>query len=154
MVNTDLLKKVYLFEGFSESELQAIAGQIREKEMIAGDYVFDEGSTATAMYIVKQGTVEILKKGTDDEQKVAAFSGGSHFGEMAFLDRSPRAASAMAKENLKLLELPYAGLEQLIQGNKELGLKFYRNAAQSLSRRVRQTTTDLSTLKELKLRHL
>src|SRR5262249_8657161 len=100
------------------------------------------------------GTIEILKKGGDDEQRVATFSSGSHFGEMAFLDKSPRAASAQAKEPAKLLELRYASLEQLMQTQKDVGIKFYRNFAQALSRRIRQTTTDLSTLKDIKLRHL
>lgn len=154
MVNTDILKKIYLFEGFSDADLKQVADIVREKDVIAGDAIFDEGGEATSLFILKSGTVEILKKGNEDEQRVAAFSGGSHFGEMAFLDKSRRTASAIAKENCRLLEIGYAELEQLTQRQERIGFRLYKNLAQALSRRIRQTTVDLSTLRDLKLRHL
>lgn len=155
MVNTELLKKFYLFEGFTDAELQVIAQRVNEKEVIEGDYIFDEAAHAQAMYIIKSGTIEILKQGSEgEEQRLANLSTGSHFGEMAFVDHSPRAASAMVREGGKLLEIPYADLEQVLSENHEIGMKLYRNLALVLSRRIRQTTTDWSHLRELKLRHI
>src|SRR5262245_8534904 len=107
-MNTQLLKKGSLFQELAADELEAIAEIVKEKDVIAGDYVFDEGAAATSLYVIKHGTVEILKKGSGgDEQTVTQLTGGSHFGEMAFIDREPRAAAAMAKENVGLLEINY-----------------------------------------------
>lgn len=155
MATIQLLKKGYLFEALLPEELEALAEVITERDVIAGDYVFDEGATAAALFIIKSGAVEILKKGAGgDEQKVAVLSTGSHFGEMAFIDRMPRAAAAMTRENTKLLELSYEAIDKLIASKPEVGLKIYKALAIVLCHRIRQTTGDLSSLKELKLRHV
>lgn len=155
MISVDLLKKVFLFQGFDDPELKSVAQIANEKEVIAGDSIFSEGQQATSLMIIGSGTIEILKRGGESEdQKVTIFSAGSHFGEMAFLDREPRAASAEAKENTRLVEIRFDDLESLARENQAIGLKLYRNLAQSLCRRIRQTTKDLSFLKELKLRQI
>ena len=154
MVNHDILKKVPLFEGFTDADLKAVAAQATEKDLIAGESVFDEGSPALALYIVRSGTIEIKKRGSDDEQKIATFASGSIFGEMAMLDRAKRAAGAVAKENSKIVEISYENLEQVLQSNKEAGYKFYRTVALTLCKRIRLTNVDLAQLKDLKLKSL
>jgi CRP-like cAMP-binding protein len=154
-MNTQLLKKGFLFESLTADELEAISEIVTEKDVIAGDYVFDEGASATSLFVIKSGTIEILKKGSGgDEQTVAHLSPGSHFGEMAFIDKEPRAAAAMAKENVKLLEIKYADLDHLINAKPPIGHNIYKALATTLCRRIRQTTNNLSSLKELKLKHL
>lgn len=153
--NIEFLKKGYLFENLFPEELEAVAQIAKEKDIIAGDYVFDEGAEATALYIIKAGSVEILKKGSGgDEQTVTQLSAGSFFGEMAFIDRAPRAAAVMSREITKLIEIGYNDLETLIKSQPAIGNKMFRSMAAVLCRRIRQTTSDLSSLKELKLRHV
>ncbi len=153
MASIDLLKKVALFEGFTEQELTLLGQAAREKEVAQGESVFDEGAPAQSLFIIKEGTVEIVKHGESDQQ-IAAMGRGSHFGEMAFLDHSTRAAAAVAREPARVLELQYADLERIIGNNKDMGFKFYRTLAMSLAKRIRKTTVDLSQLKDLKLRHV
>ncbi len=155
MANADLLQKGFLFEHLSQEELEEISTYIVENDVIAGDYVFDEGSEATSMYVIKSGSVEIRKRATyGDEQHVTDLTAGAHFGEMAFLDRARRAASVLARENVKLLEIKYDDLEKIMKKLPKIGLKLYKTFAQTLCRRIRNTTSDLSSLKELKLKHI
>lgn len=154
MATTELLKKGTLFEMLTEEELEDLAKIVKERDVIAGDYVFDEGSEANCLFIVKHGAVEIIKSGkSGDDLRIAAFSSGVHFGEMAFVDRQPRAAGAMATENTKLLEVPFDALEAVVRKNADVGLKIYKALAQALCRRIRNTTNDFTSLKDLKLRH-
>jgi CRP-like cAMP-binding protein len=154
MTDITLLKNGYLFDNLDPNELEKIAEITNTKEVITGDYIFDEGREADALYVIKTGSVEILKRGSSggDEQSVTILSPGSHFGEMAFVDKAPRAAAAMAKENVKLLEIKYTDLERVTEANHEIGLKIYRSIANVLCKRIRQTTNNLSSLKELKLK--
>lgn len=152
---TDFLKKTYLFENLKAEELESLSEIAKTKDVIAGDYVFDEGTQATSLYILKSGAVEILKKASGgDEQTIAQISTGSPLGEMAFVDRMPRAAAAMVRENTKLIDIPYDALDKLIQSQPAIGHKIYKSIAVVLCRRIRQTSGDLSSLKELKLRHI
>ncbi len=152
--NENPLLKCYLFEKLSEDELDAVHGLAKERDVIAGDYVFDEGAEATALYLIRYGSVQILKKSGDEEVRLTELSAGSHFGEMSFLDRSPRAASVMARENVKLLEISFDALEKLFSEKHEMALKVFRSMATVLSKRIRTTSNDLSSLKQLKLKHL
>lgn len=154
MIAHDTLKKVSLFEGFTDAELKTVLAKASEKDLIAGESVFDEGSPALSLYVVLDGTIEIKKRGAEDEQKIAAFAKGSVIGEMAMLDRAKRAAGAVARENSKLLELSFENLEQALSANKDAGLKFYRALALTLCKRIRLTTVDLAQLKDMKLKTL
>jgi CRP/FNR family cyclic AMP-dependent transcriptional regulator len=154
MIDANTLAKVTLLHGLNEAELTELVAIARERDVIAGDSVFTEGAPATSFFILQLGSIEILKQGQGgDAQKIATLGTGSHFGEMAFLDEAPRAASAVARESSRLIEIPFRDLEALFERHREIGFKLYRTLATALARRIRQTTLDLTNLKELKLRH-
>jgi CRP-like cAMP-binding protein len=154
MKETSGLKKVLLFEGFTDAELAAVAQQVIEKEAIAGDSIYDEGSQADSMIFIRSGMVEIVARGDGGEDQVITQI-GTHgvIGEAAFVDNQPRGAGARAKENTLYWEVSFASLHRLIDHQPVLGAKFYRNLATVIARRIRTTTHSLSSLKELKLRH-
>ncbi len=155
MLAPEELKKIYLFENLTTQEIEVVLPVIQEKKIVSGDYIFDEGSHAASLFVILNGTVDILKKGRKGEdQAVIELAAGSHFGEMAFLDYAKRAASAMAKDNVVLLEIQYTELDRIIHEHPEIGLKFFKAFTQVLCRRIRHTTTSLSALKELRLRNL
>lgn len=153
MTNIETLKKSALFDGFSDDELHIILKAAKPMDIIHGDSVFSEGSKAESLYVIHAGVVEISKKGLQGHDKgVVQLSSGTVIGEMSFIDQSPRAGSATAKENLKLLEFPYSALSKVLEQNPAMGLKFYKGIAETLCKRVRATTTNLSSIKELNLR--
>jgi CRP/FNR family cyclic AMP-dependent transcriptional regulator len=155
MLTVAALAKVALFQGLSEAELTELAAIAQARDVIAGDSIFTEGSPASSFFVIQLGSVEILKQGASgDVQKIVTLGTGSHFGEMAFLDDAPRAASAVARESSRLIEFPFHELEALFERKREIGYPLYRTLARSLARRIRQTTLDLTHLKELKLRHV
>ena len=148
MPTIELLKKGFLFQNCSQEELDLLAQIVSERQIAAKQSVFAEGSQATAMFIIQHGTVEILKGELKDEKDsrviVAELQAGTHFGEMAFVDRAPRAAEAVAKQDLKLLEIKFDDLERVVAGRPTLGLKLYHAMATTLCQRIRRTTADLS----------
>src|SRR5215218_4367245 len=74
-------------------------------ELKEGDYVFREGELGTEMYIINEGKVEILNQVGDEEQALAVLEKGDFFGEMSVLEDLPRAASARALTDIRLLEI-------------------------------------------------
>ena len=152
MVDVQILKKVSLFESLDASELEALAAIVRIKDFIAGDYIFSEGAPAHSLFLIQSGTIEIYNKGVNEDVKIATLGAGSHFGEIPFFDPVERTGSAEARENTLVYEIDYSDLEALIKGNPALGMKFCKAVTRALCKRIRQTTHDLSSLKELKLR--
>jgi CRP-like cAMP-binding protein len=104
-------------------------------EFRAGEYVFREGELGTEMYIVHEGTVEIAKEVGAEAKALAMLEKGDFFGEMAILEDLPRAASAKASTDVKLLMINGSTFDQMLRTNPEIAVRMMRK----LSRRLRET---------------
>ncbi|HUH65806.1 MAG TPA: cyclic nucleotide-binding domain-containing protein [Syntrophales bacterium] len=61
-----------------------------------GEIIFEEGSTDDALYVVDYGSVELSKMVKGRKVVIESLQPGYIFGEMAFLARIPRTATAQA----------------------------------------------------------
>ncbi|MGE0639091.1 MAG: cyclic nucleotide-binding domain-containing protein [Thermoanaerobaculia bacterium] len=104
-------------------------------EFNAGDFVFREDDLGIEMYIVHEGRVEILKKLDTGERQLAVLEKGDFFGEMSILEDLPRAASARAVTDVKLLLINGTTFDQMLRSNPEIAVRMMRK----LSRRLRET---------------
>jgi CRP-like cAMP-binding protein len=104
-------------------------------EVRGGEHVFREGELGTEMYIIHSGQVEILKRVGGAERQLAVLEKGDFFGEMSLLEDLPRAASARAQGDVKLLEINGATFDRMLRSNPEIAVRMMRK----LSRRLRQT---------------
>lgn len=75
-----------------------------------------EGEKGTTFYIVKSGTLSVLKKKENStlESKVAVLSSGEYFGEMALLAEEPRKATVRANGDVSVLALDQTKFEELL----------------------------------------
>jgi CRP/FNR family cyclic AMP-dependent transcriptional regulator len=72
-----------------------------------GAVVVRQGDPATALYILKSGTVMVVKHMDDGSEVTLDVLGfGALFGEMALLDRAPRSASVIAVQLSTCVEIP------------------------------------------------
>jgi len=62
-----------------------------------GQVIFEEGSNGDWIYVVDEGEVEISKKVGGQRIVVETLDEGDVFGEMAYIDKEPRSATATAK---------------------------------------------------------
>ncbi|OFZ79566.1 MAG: hypothetical protein A2583_14580 [Bdellovibrionales bacterium RIFOXYD1_FULL_53_11] len=146
MTKYDVFVDAMMFEKFPQEELEILVGIAEDRQCAAGSVLFREGDNATAMYIIQDGVVEVSKGKRDDVQFVVTeLKKGAVFGEMPFVDASPRAATITAKSKVRLLEISYTDLEKNIGKNPNLGVTVYRAIARTLCTRIRQTTSELSS---------
>ena len=114
-----------------------------EKETYkAGDVIFKEGSHGTAVYILGAGKVEISKTVQDREIVVEILGPGDIFGEMSFIDHSPRSTTALALEDT---ELELVDKDYLDKEFNQIASDF-REIITTLVRRLRKTTQRLVSL--------
>jgi CRP/FNR family transcriptional regulator, cyclic AMP receptor protein len=83
-----------------------------------GMTIMTEGSAGAMMYAVLEGRVEVSIRG----QVVEHVGPGGVIGEMALIDQSPRAASAVAQTDCALLGMNRAVFLQLTKTNPEFGV--------------------------------
>jgi uncharacterized protein (TIGR02266 family) len=114
-----------------------------EKETYkAGDVIFEEGSHGLAVYILYSGKVEISMMVQDRSIAVGILGPGDIFGEMGFIDHSPRLATATALEDtvLELVDKDFLDKE-FNQIDSD-----FRKIVTTLVIRLRKTTQRLVSL--------
>lgn len=153
-MSQNLLKNVYLFKGLSPRDMEMISAAGETLTLNPGDDIFSQSDKATAMYVIRLGSVKIHQRSSSgDNIEVANLGSGSHFGEMAFVDGEPRSASATAREKTELVVLHYEKLRQVLDKNPSIAVNFYKELAHFLCGRLRVTTNDLSFAREKNLSH-
>lgn len=79
---------------------------MKERTYQAGEAVFAQGAPSEAVYIIKSGTVDILRRDESGEHVIAQLSTGHVFGEMAAIASQPHLATARAASVLIVDEIP------------------------------------------------
>jgi CRP-like cAMP-binding protein len=154
MISDTLLHGVYLFADLSAEERGQLAKLAEPMNVGAGTQLFAAGDTATAMYLIKDGSVRITTIAAGGEKiEVAMLGSGSHFGEMALIDGAKRSATAETLEPTSLFRFDYAKIGAALDKSPAIAAKLYRALARFLSNRLRQTTTDMSFAREKNLRY-
>ena len=82
MNKADLIKNTYLFRDISASDLSALATIAEEKDLNAGNLIYDAGQDSDAIFIIEMGTVDILPHGK--QAPFATMGSGQSLGELAF----------------------------------------------------------------------
>ena len=154
MISDTLLKGVYLFGDLSAEERGRLAKIAESMALPAGFQIFRAGEEATALYLIKEGSVRISTLSPSGERiDVATLGPASHSGEMALIDGAKRSATAETLEATAIFRFDYAKIQSVLNSSPPIASKFYRALARFLSNRLRQTTTDMSFAREKNLRH-
>jgi CRP/FNR family transcriptional regulator, cyclic AMP receptor protein len=126
--STDVLKKVPLFSGLDDRELQEIAAQMRERRFSAGDTVTQEGAGGAGFFVVEQGEADV-SVGGDARGSIAA---GDYFGEIALLTGSDRTATITAKTDMVCWGMTPWDFRPLVESNSAIAWKLLTAMADKL----------------------
>ncbi len=91
-----------------------------------GEIIFSEFEPGDAFYLIQSGRVQIAKIMGDIEKTIDILQPTELFGEMAILEDSPRSATAIALDQVKVLEFNRANFEVLMMGNPQIALKLLK----------------------------
>jgi len=88
----------------------------------AGEMIFSEFEPGDNFYLIQSGRVELVKIIGDIEKTLDILQPSEMFGEMAILENSPRSATAIALDTVKVLEFNRQNFEILMMGNPKIAL--------------------------------
>lgn len=92
----------------------------------AGEMIFSEFEPGDTFYLIQSGRVELVKIIGDVEKTLDILQPSEMFGEMAILENSPRSATAIALDVVKVLEFNHQNFEILMLGNPQIALKLLK----------------------------
>jgi CRP-like cAMP-binding protein len=124
------LKKVPLFAGLNDKELERIASVMKERRFNAGDTLTEQGSSGVGFFVVEEGTAEVM---VDGEAK-GAVGPGDYFGEIALLSDSSRIRTATMTATTDMLTYGMTVWEfkPLVESHSEIAWKLLTAMAMKL----------------------
>ena len=138
-----LLRNVALFKNLSLDELFSIDRALSQKQVIAGENIYTEGSWGGHLYIIAAGKIQIVKQLDGKPEEIKQLTTGQYFGEIALFDEAPRWDSAIAREDSLLLCLEKKRFLSLISQRPQIVLEICR----FLSQRLREVDKYMSPKK-------
>ena len=140
-----ILAESPLFDNLLTTELTMLADLFTFKTYSAGEVVFDEGNVGDSMYVIAEGSVEVLRKNPAGElQPIAVLQAPQFFGEMSLIDKEYRSATVRANEGAKLLQLTNENLHVFARNYRNGFTWVVVNIARVLSTRLREVNRRLS----------
>jgi hypothetical protein len=143
-----LLRNIALFENLSLDELFPIDKALEQKQVLAGETIYTEGSWGGHLYIIAAGKIQIVKELDGKQQEIKQLTTGQYFGEIALFDEAPRWDGAIALEESILLCLEKKRFISLISQRPHIILQLCR----FLSQRLRETDKYMSSKKVVSTR--
>jgi CRP/FNR family cyclic AMP-dependent transcriptional regulator len=136
--DAEFLAQIPIFGGLPALVLARIVDVARVMRVPAGALVCAEGEPAHSMYIVREGELEICKRGRNGaEFCLATLRRGDCVGEMSLIDIQPRSATARALTDSTLCVLDQQAIARLYQTELEVYTLLVLNIAREISRRLR-----------------
>ena len=134
----ETLRRVLLFEGLSDRELEAVARAAKERRFDTGDMVVVEGEGGVGFFVVAEGTARVESRGN----KLGTISRGGSFGEVALLDDvGRRSATVIAESPLRVFGLTAWQFTPLLEQHPSIAVK----VAKMLARRLREAEERAAT---------
>ena len=126
--SADVLKRVPLFAGLDDRELEQIAQTMRERRFSTGDTVTEEGAGGAGFFVVESGEAEVPVDG----QPRGVIKGGDYFGEIALLTGSDRTATITATSDMVCWGMTPWDFRPLVESNSTIAWKLLTAMADKL----------------------
>lgn len=114
-----LLKRVPLFQGLEERELERIADSMKDRTFHAGDRVTTEGQGGIGFFVISDGEAKVTIGG-EERRRLGA---GDYFGEVALLTDSPRTATITAETDLHCYGMTSWDFKPLVESHGSIAWK-------------------------------
>jgi uncharacterized protein YhbP (UPF0306 family) len=105
---------------------ETITASLQSLDVAAGATIVRQGAPADKFFIIVEGEAELVRDEEGQEKHVASLGSGQLFGEVAIMRDQPRAATARAKSDTRLLALERDTFRDLIAQAMQLVPDFDR----------------------------
>ncbi|HEY0226366.1 MAG TPA: DHA2 family efflux MFS transporter permease subunit, partial [Mycobacterium sp.] len=107
--DADLFESLPLFAGLNPEPLSELRRTTKDVELEAGSYLFHQGDVADALYVVRNGRLQVRQ----GEVVLRELGRGEVIGELGLLTGAPRSASIKAVRDSTLVRLTKAQFDKI-----------------------------------------
>ena len=127
-------------------DLDKLSDLMKQENFSAGSCIIEEGDIGDTMYLLVDGTVDILKTTLYGEEYVCATLKDEYscvFGEIALIDHDRRSATVRAKTDCRTFSITAADFQKYCQEYPAVGCRLLMFIATNLCRNLRAENENL-----------
>ena len=127
-------------------DLDKLSDLMKQENFSAGSRIIEEGDIGDTMYLLVDGTVDILKTTLYGEEYVCATLKDEYscvFGEIALIDHDRRSATVRAKTDCRTFSITAADFQKYCQEYPTVGIRLVMFIATNLCRKLRAENENL-----------
>lgn len=143
MVTIDLLRKVPLFSGLEDDDLESLLAVTTRRKFPKEAVVFFEQDLGDALFMIVSGRVKVTILSDDGREIIlAVLTDNDFFGEMSLLDNEPRSATAIALQETEMAVLHQRDFLSIVEKRPRVAI----NLLSVLSARLRKANQQIGNL--------
>ncbi len=119
-------KNSSLFPKLDERMIARLASFGQERRTKTGEILFDVGQRNVGVFVILEGTVEILSLSGSHPSVIVAHEPGEFTGEVNLLSGRPSVVRGLTPQPSRLIEIDRLGLREVVQTDPELSEIFLR----------------------------
>jgi glutaminase len=131
--------------GLTPDELDVLQKMLERRRFQQGDVIVQYGAPAGELFFLASGSASVkVQLSNGAHKRLATFSAGMAFGEMAMQDRAPRSAMVIADTAVECDLLKLEDFDRLEASHPRIKIVLLRNLALGLSRKLRKANREIS----------
>ncbi|MCU0364404.1 MAG: aspartate ammonia-lyase [Ignavibacteriaceae bacterium] len=143
----NFLKRIELFKGLNESQLDSIIEKIKVEKHKTGTMIFNQNNIRQNLYIIVDGEIELFRRTPyGGEKRLSVFGKHDFLGEGALMDDSPHSTSARTTSETTTLSLSREKFKELLAEHSQIALDILSKIARVISRRISSANTKVVNL--------
>jgi len=143
------LAQCQLLRDCTPDDVEWLEQRLPARRFEAGQSIVLAGEKASEIFFIGSGAVEVRLRLSDGQvgSRVDVFAAGMSFGEMAFLDNSPRSADVIALEACECRIIDHALFAALEKDRPQLKITLLTALARLVSANLRHTNRELAAMR-------
>jgi hypothetical protein len=141
------LKKTALFHATAAEKLMSVSEISHVTSFKAGTLISREGEVSDHLYIVRSGSLKIIKSKNNVKTILSVLHAGDIYGEIGLFNQSPRSASAVAQEDCELWVIQRSALKKILLEMPEIAY----NLLEALSYKLHKNSEALAELNAVRV---
>jgi len=136
-----------LLDGLSREEVSIVQKFFERRNYAVGEVIIEAGEPARELFLLTRGVVSVFLPLEDGRRKrLATFSPGMAFGEMAMIDHAPRSATIIADTDVSCDLLTIGKLTALGAVHPKIKIHILENLSLDLCRKLRKANREIAQL--------
>lgn len=147
------LKNTELFRALEISDLEKLSSKLRERVYPPNTAIVREGASGDAMFIIKNGQVEVKKREQNlgIDMTIATLGSGACFGEMALLTGKPRTATVLAIAATELFVLEKKDFDALLFEHPNISISLNKIVAERIEEMNTQKAMGVVSMNSIRI---